>query len=97
MDLNPETTGRIAVCSLHFKNGEPSEDCSLPTELLSDKEGKPLKFRGNCKPPFDEEINDKDRIEDKLCDKVIPQNNLKLPLDIDKKPYFTQLISKKEQ
>ena len=62
MDLNPETTGRIAVCSLHFKNGEPTEECPLPTELLSDKEGKPLRFSGNCKPPFNEEVNDEVKI-----------------------------------
>ena len=78
-------------------NGEPTEDCPLPTELLSHREGKPLRFRGNCKPPFNEEANDKVKIEDKLCDKSVPQNNRKLSVDIDKKPYFTQLISKKSR
>ena len=78
-------------------NGEPTEDCPLPTELLSHREGKPLRFRGNCKPPFNEEANDKVKIEDKLCDKSVPQNNRKLSVGIDKKPYFTQLISKESR
>jgi hypothetical protein len=37
MDLDPnKTTGKIAVCSLHFKEGLPTDDYPLPTELLTE-------------------------------------------------------------
>ena len=43
MDIDPNTNSKISVCSLHFKEGFPTEEFPLPSEFLSDKiEGKPL-------------------------------------------------------
>lgn len=90
LDLNPETTGRIAVCSLHFKNGEPTDDSPLPTELLSDKDDKPLKFRGICKSGI---LEGKDKT-DVLDNSDEPQKQLKMSDNSKSLPHFTQLIFK---
>lgn len=40
LDIDPlkmNTTTKLAVCSLHFRDGHPSDQFPLPTELLSDK------------------------------------------------------------
>ena len=59
LDLNPLATGRIAVCSLHFKDGEPTDEFPLPTELLSDKDDRPLTFRGNLQSINEDEEQQK--------------------------------------
>ena len=36
LDLDPNSNAKIAVCSLHFKEGYPTRDFPYPTELLTD-------------------------------------------------------------
>merc|ERR1712018_199065 len=91
LDLNPETTGRIAVCSLHFKNGEPTEECPLPTELLSDREEKPLKFKGNYKLESVDEVKEQQKSEYKSCDRNVNTVNRENVSDLHKPTIFTQL------
>ena len=67
--MDPETTKidkiKLAICSLHFHDGYPSDQYPLPTELLSNKtpeqkiEFKGTKNNENC----DSGINDQDIIE----------------------------------
>ena len=69
LDLDPETTKidkiKLAICSLHFHDGYPTDQYPLPTELLSNKtpeqknEFKGTKNNENC----DSGINDQDIIE----------------------------------
>ena len=45
--LDPNSTGKIAVCSLHFKAGHPTPEFPSPTELLSSKDSEnATEFRG---------------------------------------------------
>ena len=67
--MDPETTKidkiKLAICSLHFHDGYPTDQYPLPTELLSNKtpeqknEFKGTKNNENC----DSGINDQDIIE----------------------------------
>jgi hypothetical protein len=38
MNLDPNTSGKISVCSLHFKDGFPSPENPVPSEFLSPKD-----------------------------------------------------------
>ena len=47
LHLDPNSTGKIAVCSLHFKEGHPTPEFQSPTELLSSKDSEnATEFRG---------------------------------------------------
>lgn len=48
LDVDPlkMSSTKLAVCSLHFRDGFPSDQFPLPTELLSDK------LNSNAKPTF---------------------------------------------
>lgn len=47
LHLDPNSTGKIAVCSLHFKEGHPTPEFPSPTELLSTKDSEnATEFRG---------------------------------------------------
>lgn len=46
LDLDPNMNGKISVCSLHFKEGRPTEKHPFPTELLRDTKQHPGYFKG---------------------------------------------------
>jgi hypothetical protein len=46
LHLDPNTSGKIGVCSLHFKEGVPTTEFPIPTELLNPKDSENLEFRG---------------------------------------------------
>merc|ERR1712051_579434 len=39
IDLDPESKGKVVICSLHFRDGLPTQENPNPTELLGDKGG----------------------------------------------------------
>ena len=50
--MDPATKTKVAVCSLHFRDGLPTAEHPLPSELLGEKggpteEGGDGTFRGN--------------------------------------------------
>ena len=98
--MNPAATNRIAVCSLHFKDGEPTEEFPLPTELLSDRDDKPLTFRGTKKSKLEEhEIKNYDILENcrkDECDKSKEHNNKSDVLPHRQRPMFSKFISIKK-
>lgn len=49
IDLDPKTSGKISVCSLHFRDGYPTKEHPFPMDLLSEKEVGSVKFRGKKK------------------------------------------------
>ena len=103
LDLNPLATGRIAVCSLHFKEGEPTDEFPLPTELLSDKDNGSLTFGGKVQSKNESEvqkkcsttINDYDKYANNE-EKYSEKEKYKM-LKPSKRPIFTQLSSLKQR
>ena len=69
LDLDPETTKidkiKLAICSLHFHDGYPTDQYPLPTELLSNKTPEQkIEFKGTKNnETCDSGINDQDIIE----------------------------------
>ena len=57
LHLDPNSTGKIAVCSLHFKEGHPTPEFPSPTELLSSKDSENVtEFRGTKPTTESEEV-----------------------------------------
>ena len=87
----------MAVCSLHFKDGEPTEEFPLPTELLSDKDDKPLTFRGTKKSKLEEHEIKNDAILENCrkdeCDKSKDHNDKSDVLPHRERPIFSKFIS----
>ena len=87
----------MAVCSLHFKDGEPTEEFPLPTELLSDKDDKPLTFRGTKKSKLEEHEIKNDAILENCrkdeCDKSKDHNDKSDVLPHRERSIFSKFIS----
>ena len=73
IDLDPNSRAKVAVCSLHFRDGRPTEDNPFPTELLG--EAAPADgptFRGErpqAGGSFD--LADWNRMEARRCSKLM--------------------------
>ena len=82
LDIDPSKTSvaKLAVCSLHFREGLPTDQYPLPTELLAEKSNEKVEFKGTRLS-----ISDQDFSADETSDTAEDGEQFK----------FSQIASKK--
>ena len=82
LDIDPSKTSvaKLAVCSLHFHEGLPTDQYPLPTELLSEKSNTKVEFKGTRSSASDQDFS-----ADEASDAAEDGEQFK----------YTQMVSKK--